>query len=80
MISALLNTLSTDVFRPNELATANGMTGMVSWIGGLSFSLIVGALASTIGYNPLFACLTIFDLVGATIVVLLLRNRPSVNE
>jgi len=80
MISALLNTLSTDVFRPNELATANGMTGMVSWIGGLSFSLVVGALASTIGYNPLFACLTIFDLVGATIVVLLLRNRPSVNE
>jgi MFS transporter, ACS family, hexuronate transporter len=79
MISALLNTLSTDVFRSNELATANGMTGMVSWIGGLSFSLIVGALATTIGYTPLFACLTVFDLIGATIVVCVLRNRQSVN-
>lgn len=80
MISALLNTLSTDVFRPNELATANGLTGMVSWIGGLSFSLVVGALATTIGYTPLFVCLTVFDLVGAAIVITLLRNRPSVNE
>ncbi|MGC3965326.1 MAG: MFS transporter [Rhodocyclaceae bacterium] len=79
MISALLNTLSTDVFRPHELATANGLTGMVSWIGGLSFSLVVGALANTIGYNPLFACLAVFDLIGAVIVVSLLRNRPSVN-
>lgn len=79
MISALLNTLSTDVFRANELATANGLTGMVSWVGGLSFSLIVGALANTIGYNPLFVCLSIFDLLGATIVILLLRNRQSVN-
>lgn len=79
MISALLNTLSTDVFKPNELATANGMTGMVSWIGGLSFSLVVGALASTIGYNPLFVCLTVFDLLGAIIVVSLLRNRAPVN-
>ena len=79
MISALINTLSTDVFKPNELATANGLTGMVSWIGGLSFSLVVGALASTIGYNPLFVCLTIFDIIGAIIVVSLLRNREPVN-
>jgi ACS family hexuronate transporter-like MFS transporter len=79
MISALLNTLSTDVFKPNELATANGMTGMVSWIGGLSFSLVVGALATKIGYNPLFVCLTVFDLLGAIIVISLLRNREPVN-
>lgn len=79
MISALLNTLSTDVFRPNELATANGLTGMVSWIGGLSFSLLIGAQATKIGYTPLFACLTVFDLVGAAIVISLLRNRQSVN-
>ncbi len=79
MISALLNTLSTDVFEPHELATANGMTGMVSWIGGLSFSLIVGALASKIGYNPLFVALTIFDILGAIIVVSLLRNRTPAN-
>lgn len=79
MISALLNTLSTDVFKPNEIATANGLTGMVSWIGGLSFSLVVGALATKIGYTPLFACLTVFDLIGAVIVISLLRNRQPAN-
>ncbi|MBV9998429.1 MAG: MFS transporter, partial [Verrucomicrobia bacterium] len=41
---------------------------------GLSFSLVVGALATTIGYGPLFACLTLFDMIGATIVIVLLRD------
>jgi ACS family hexuronate transporter-like MFS transporter len=80
MISALLNTLSADLFQRNELGTANGLTGTVSWIGGLSFSLVVGALASRIGYAPLFACLTAFDLLGAAIAFALLRNRSAVNE
>ncbi len=74
MISALLNTLSADVFPAREVGTANGLTGMISWIGGLSFSLVVGQLAGTIGYNPLFVCLTIFDIIGATIAISLLRN------
>jgi ACS family hexuronate transporter-like MFS transporter len=75
MISALINTVSADVFENHEVATANGLTGMVSWTGGLSFTLVVGALADTIGYNPLFVCLTIFDLIGATIATTLLFDR-----
>ena len=67
MISALLNTLSADVFDPHEVATANGLTGTAAWTGGLTFSLIVGALATTIGYGPLFACLTFSDRTGPCI-------------
>ncbi|AWK88104.1 MFS transporter [Azospirillum thermophilum] len=74
MISALINTLSADVFDSHEVATANGLTGMASWTGGLTFSLIVGALANTIGYNPLFVCLTVFDLIGACVAIALLRD------
>ena len=74
MISALLNTLSADVFDPHEVATANGLTGTAAWTGGLSFSLVVGHLATTIGYGPLFACLTLFDMIGAVVVIALLRN------
>src|ERR1700756_1997924 len=72
--SAALNTLSADVFDPHEVATANGLTGTAAWTGGLSFSLVVGALATTIGYGPLFACLTLFDIIGATVVIALLRD------
>jgi ACS family hexuronate transporter-like MFS transporter len=71
MISALLNTLCADVFDPHEVATANGLTGTASWTGGLTFTLVVGALATTIGYTPLFACLTLFDIVGAIVVITL---------
>jgi ACS family hexuronate transporter-like MFS transporter len=77
MISALLNTLSADVFDANEVATANGFTGTAAWTGGLLFSLVVGALATTIGYGPLFACLAVFDIVGAIIVIVLLRGRQD---
>jgi MFS transporter, ACS family, hexuronate transporter len=77
MISALLNTLSADVFDPHEVATANGLTGTAAWTGGLSFSLVVGALATTIGYGPLFACLTLFDIIGATVVIALLRGAAK---
>jgi ACS family hexuronate transporter-like MFS transporter len=77
MISALLNTLSADVFDAHEVATANGFTGTASWTGGLLFTLVVGALVSTIGYGPLFACLAVFDLVGAVIVIMLLRGSRA---
>ena len=67
-ISGALFTLASDVFGQNEVATATGLAGSMGWLGGLSFSLIVGALASTIGYGPLFACLLLFDIVGAIVV------------
>jgi ACS family hexuronate transporter-like MFS transporter len=75
MISGLLNTLTTDTFEQNEVGTANGLTGMASWIGGLSFSLVVGAFAARIGFTPLFCCLSIFDLVGTTILITILRPK-----
>jgi len=75
MISGLLNTLTADVFAQTEVATANGLTGMASWTGGLLFSLVVGALAERVGYGPLFACLGVFDLLGTAILILLLRPR-----
>jgi ACS family hexuronate transporter-like MFS transporter len=77
MISALVNTLSADVFDSDEVATASGFAGMAAWIGGLSFSLVVGALADTVGYGPLFACLAAFDLIGATLLVVLIRGQSK---
>ncbi|MEO7469377.1 MAG: MFS transporter, partial [Sphingobium limneticum] len=77
MISGALITLSADLFDRQVVATATGMAGSAAWIGGLSFSLIVGAFADTIGYNPLFVCLALFDLLGAVVLWTLLRGRPA---
>ncbi|MDR6446780.1 MFS transporter [Paraburkholderia sp. 22099] len=74
MISALVNTLAADVFEPGEVGTASGFAGMAAWIGGLGFSLLVGQLAGSIGYTPLFAALGAFDLIGATLLIILMRG------
>jgi MFS transporter, ACS family, hexuronate transporter len=79
MISALVNTLAADVFEPGEVGTAAGFAGMAAWIAGLSFSLVVGALADSIGYAPLFGALGAFDLIGAVLLVILMRG-VSVGE
>lgn len=70
MISVLINTLSADVFTPEEVGTANGFVGQAGWIGGLMFSLLIGQLADTVGYAPLFAALSAFDLLAAAILIL----------
>lgn len=71
MISCLVNTMTTDVFDTREVGTANGLTGMISWMGGLSFSLLIGQLAESVGYTHLFVALGMFDVVGATILIVL---------
>ena len=75
MISGLVNTLSADVFDPEEVGTASGFAGMSAWIGGLGFSLLVGALADKIGYGPLFGMLGAFDLTGAVLLIVLIRGQ-----
>src|SRR5262249_42021839 len=69
IISVLINTLSADVFAPEEVGTANGFVGQAGWFGGLLFSLLVGQLAGSIGYAPLFGSLSVFDLAGAAILI-----------
>lgn len=69
MISGLINTLSADVFAPGEVGTANGFVGQAGWIGGLLFSLLIGQLADTLGYAPLFGLLGAFDLLAAIILI-----------
>jgi ACS family hexuronate transporter-like MFS transporter len=81
IISVLINTLSADVFSPEEVGTANGFVGQAGWLGGLLFSLLIGQLADTVGYAPLFACLSVFDLIGAAVLIAMIgRLRPAVSE
>jgi ACS family hexuronate transporter-like MFS transporter len=75
MLSSLLYALTTDSFEKKDIATATGLAGMAGYFGGTLFTLLVGQLASTIGYEPLFACLGVFDIVAALIVWAVLGER-----
>ena len=59
------------------MATANGLTGMAAWMASTMFALVVGALADTIGFSPLFAVLAVFDLLGALVIWTVLKNKSA---
>ncbi|STW27117.1 Hexuronate transporter [Klebsiella michiganensis] len=65
------------MFGRNEVATANGMTGMAAWLASTMFALVVGALADTIGFSPLFAVLAVFDVLGAVVIWTVLKNKSA---
>lgn len=80
LISVTINTLSADLFAPRTLGSANGWIGSAGWAGGLIFSLVIGQAVQATGYAPLFACLAVFDLIGAVSLVALMRGLQPVPE
>ncbi len=78
MLSSMMYALMGDVFEKPEIATATGVAGMFGYFGGALFTLALGQLASTFGYEPMFALLFAFDLVAAAALWLFIgvRGRP----
>ena len=68
MLSSMMYAVVGDVFEKPEVATATGVAGMFGYLGGAMFTLVVGQLANTIGYEPLFAMLFLFDLTAAALL------------
>jgi ACS family hexuronate transporter-like MFS transporter len=74
-LSVTVITMSSDLFRKNEVATVAGMAGTFGNAGVLVFSLLIGALVSKIGYTPFFICLGVLDIVGAIVLWTVVENR-----
>ena len=68
MLSSMMYALMGDVVETADVATATGIAGMFGYLGGALFTLTVGALAATVGYEPLFALLFLFDVVAALVL------------
>ncbi len=75
-LSGALITLSSDVFGRNEVATANGLTGMAAGPQVRCLLWWSAPLADTIGFSPLFAVLALFDVLGA-IVIWTVLEKPN---
>ena len=76
-ISSTLLTLPADLFPKRTVATANGMSGTVGYLGGFLFTTSVGFVALAVGYTPLFVAMGLFDLVGAAILWSFLREPKT---
>jgi ACS family hexuronate transporter-like MFS transporter len=77
-LSVTVITMSSDLFPRSQVATVAGMAGTLGNAGLLTFSLLIGALVSTIGYSPFFICLGVLDLAGAAVLWTLVREPKTV--
>jgi MFS transporter, ACS family, hexuronate transporter len=77
-LSVTVITMASDLFGRHEVATVAGMAGTCGNAGLLAFSLLMGALVTTVGYTPFFMVLGALDLVGATVLWALVRERRPV--
>jgi MFS transporter, ACS family, hexuronate transporter len=68
LLSSLMYAVVADIFDRSEVGTATGVAGMFGYLGGTLFTLVVGQLADTVGYSPLFTMLFFFD-IGAALVL-----------
>jgi ACS family hexuronate transporter-like MFS transporter len=75
-LSVTVITMASDLFRRSEVATVAGMAGTCGNAGVLIFSLLMGALVTSIGYTPFFVGLAALDLLGAVILWTVVRERP----
>src|SRR5918912_1410198 len=76
-LSVTVITMSSDLFKRNEVATVAGMAGTFGNAGLLIFSLLIGSLVASIGYTPFFVCLGVLDLAGAVILWAVVRERRA---
>ena len=73
-LSVTVITMSSDLFRRNEVATVAGMCGTFGNLGLLIFSLLIGGLMASVGYTPFFVSLAVLDLLAAVLLWTLVRE------
>ena len=76
-LSVTVITMSSDLFKRNEVATVAGMSGTCGNGGVFVFNAIIGGLVVTIGYTPFFIGLAVLDLVGATVLWTVVREPKT---
>ena len=76
-LSVTVITMSSDLFKRNEVATVAGMAGTFGNAGLLVFNLLIGSHVEAIGYTPFFVGLAALDLVGAAVLWTLVREPKT---
>ena len=73
-LSVTVITMASDLFKRSEVGTAAGLANTLGNAGVLIFSLLIGGLVATVGYDPFFIALGVLDLLGAIVLWTLVRD------
>jgi ACS family hexuronate transporter-like MFS transporter len=76
-LSVTVITMSSDLFKRNEVATVAGLAGTCGNAGLLIFNLVIGSLVVAIGYTPFFIALAALDLIAAVVLWTLVRENKT---
>jgi len=76
-LSITVITMSSDLFRKNEVATVAGVGGLCGNLGILMFSLIIGVLVTKVGYSPFFVALGVLDILAAIWLWTVVKERKT---
>jgi ACS family hexuronate transporter-like MFS transporter len=76
-LSITVITMSSDLFRRNEVATVAGIAGFCGNLGVLLFTLLIGGLVKVVGYDPFFVALAVMDILGAIWLWAVVRDRVT---
>jgi ACS family hexuronate transporter-like MFS transporter len=76
-LSITVITMSSDLFRKNEVGTVAGIGGFCGNFGILVFTLVVGGLVKTVGYDPFFVALAMFDILAAIWLWTMVKERKA---
>jgi len=72
-LSITVITMSSDLFKKNEVGTVAGLQGMCGNFGLLLFNTMIGLLVASVGFAPFFVVLAVLDLIGAAVLWSLVR-------
>ncbi|HET7535627.1 MAG TPA: MFS transporter [Candidatus Didemnitutus sp.] len=73
-LSVTVITMSSDLFKRNEVGTVAGLAGTCGNGGIVVFNTLIGGLVAVIGYTPFFIGLAVLDIVGAVILWTVVRD------
>jgi ACS family hexuronate transporter-like MFS transporter len=76
-LSITVITMSSDLFRKNEVATVAGVGGFCGNLGVLMFTLLIGWLVKTVGYDPFFVALAVMDILAAIWLWVVVRESVT---
>jgi ACS family hexuronate transporter-like MFS transporter len=74
-LSITVITMASDLFRKNEVATVAGIAGFCGNFGVLVFTGVLGWFVDTVGYDPFFVALAVFDILGAIWLWTVVKER-----
>jgi ACS family hexuronate transporter-like MFS transporter len=75
-MSTMALSLPADLYQSRAVASVSGLSGTAAGIGTIGATYLIGVVADRFSFTPILLVASVIPLVGALVVLLLVRNTP----